>query len=81
MLTRSQYTYIKDSIINDPDLELKQIRFLMGMLFVYFKRDMQNFNQKRWLSGFSVEQIELIKECIDNDTGHTFENPYTKSNT
>ncbi len=78
MLTRSQYDYLKDTILNDPGIGLNVRDLMMGLLFIYFKRDMPNFNQKKWLMHLDINKI---KERVENDTSHTLEDWNTKSNT
>ena len=77
MLTRSQYSYLKDTIVNDPDIGRDTRNLMIGLLFIYFKRDMQNFNQKRWLH---LEDERAIKKGVESVTSHTFESANTKSN-
>jgi hypothetical protein len=67
-LRRGHYDYLRDTIMNDPNISIYQSLLLIGILFVYFKRDMNNFRSDKWIH---KSQMENVKEIIDNDTGHT----------
>lgn len=74
-LKRGHYDYLRDTIRNDPDISNYQSMLLLSVLYVYFKRDMNNFRDNKWLH---KNEIEAVKEIIENDTSHTFEVPTTK---
>ena len=71
-LKRGHYEYLRDTIINDPNISNYQSLLLIGILYVYFERDMNNFRTNRWIH---KSQMEAVKEIIENDTGHTIRIP------
>jgi len=76
-LRRGHYDYLKDTIKNDPDISEYIRNLMLALLFVYFKRDMNNFRSDRWLSALGPNVKERFNEIITNDTSHTFEVPTT----
>ena len=71
-LKRGHYNYLRDTICNDPHISNYLRYAMLGILYVYFLRDMNNFRSNRWLH---KHEIEGVKEIVENDTGHTFRVP------
>jgi hypothetical protein len=74
-LKRGHYEYLKDTIKNDPHISMYHRDLLLGILYVYFSRDMNNFRADRWLSALGPDIKESVMEIISNDTSHTITFP------
>ena len=48
MFTRKHYEYLSDTILKDTDITEQTRTEIYYLLEVWFKRDFDNFNQKKW---------------------------------
>jgi len=42
------YEYLADTILNDPDIPEATRRRIYNWLLIWFNRDMENFNPRKW---------------------------------